>query len=138
MPDQTDEKVLAERSTKETEALPVPISREATFARMAADSVLVIDRGPDVELSLLIHERSPTEMLPEPDSAFVNLDGEFTMKLNLVEIGKVRISAATSINLAMNILHSNIQAERLNIDGFKKSIDDMIENASGAGKATAE
>lgn len=105
------------------------ISRDPSFVRLSPDSGLVVDRGPDLEISLLIHERRPSQMKPEPDSPFTELDGEFSMSVNIVEIGKVRLLPNASVNIAMNILHSNIQAGRVNVEGFRKSIEDMIKSA---------
>lgn len=110
----------------------IPISREPSFVRLTADSTLVVDRGPDMEISLLIHERAPKHMTTDENRSFVELDGEFGMELNLVEIGKLRMLPPTAVNLAMNILHSNVQAGRLNLEGFRNSIDEMLEEAGEA------
>lgn len=114
----------------------IPITRENSFARLTADSTLAVDRGPDVEVSLLVHERTPVGIKPEPESAFVNLDGEFAMRFSVVEIGKVRLSHSTSVNLAMNLLQQSIAAGHVNREGFDKAVSEMWGTAMSQSEET--
>ena len=112
----------------------LPISRDRNFVRLTADDVVVVDRGPDLELSFLIHERFPTEISPE-DGLFGTLDGDYLMKAGISEIGKVRLQPNAAVSLAMNILDTSASAGRINIPAFMSAIERMVASAEEAEQA---
>lgn len=103
--------------------IAVPIERDANFVRISADAALVIDRGFGHELSFVVHG-------PDPETQFVDENGTLvsvSLQPSFTEVGRVRLTAPTALQMAMTVIEQSIERGRIEIEGFREAVNDMLD-----------
>lgn len=124
-------------ASKVSRPTSIEIVREATFVRLTADNAILVDRGDDVEISLIVHEKRVFSRDLSGDAPLAMAGGKYNLGPSLVEIGKVRITPEVAVNLAMSILAEAIESDRINLEAFKDTIQSMIETSPEVKPPTA-
>lgn len=108
------------------------ISREPGFQHFAADDILVLNLGHDLEFAFFRRGGRFVERFLE--------DGEdednFTYRSDrsLAEVARVRMNAASCQYFAFNLLAHIVQDKELDLSAFKTNIDRLYQIAEEARK----
>lgn len=106
------------------------IVRDANFVRMVADQVVVMDFGRDIEFALL-SINNPVIGISQVQGESGEVIGEkIESRREWLEAGRVRMPPVVALNAAMNVISRMIADDQLDVDALRKSIEEMIENAS--------
>lgn len=131
---------------EDEEIATLPIVRDPTFVRITADQTLVIDRGSEVEIAMLVQG-------PDPIS-FGNggkRDGKMhyrvQMSASYSEVARIRMDHEPAVGMAMNIVRQNLEAGRIDVAAFRAAMialadehevhDDENANATSEGSTGA-
>jgi len=99
------------------------IVRDSRFVRISPEVVYVYDRGPDIQLSLI--ELGPMPVHVRDD------DGGTGSRVRFVpgrtEIGRVILAPPISLQMAMQIIEHNLEANRLQLPAFKNAMIAMFD-----------
>lgn len=112
----------------------LPIARDANFVRIAADDIIVVHRGRDVQISLIAEGPEPSaQALPGgQQSGFaiqeVQVVGSFT------EIARVGLPPATAFSMAMNIVETALAAGNVPIGPFRERFLAMLDEHDKVGE----
>lgn len=127
----------------EADSEGIPIIRDPSFVRLAPDMTLIIDRGRDIEIAMLVQGPDPAFQAAGKTLTESYEMSETRMRASYSEIGRVRLTAGQTLNLAMNVIEANLKAGRVNVVGFRTALEALLaafsdESDTPVGPASSE
>lgn len=105
----------------------LPITRDASFVRIVADDIIVVHRGGDVRISLIVEGPEPMKQsLPgKRENGFVVQ--EVQMAPSFTEIARVGLPSGIAFSMAMNIIEAAVEARSIKIEMLRKRFLAMLD-----------
>lgn len=115
-----EDQVVGEESPADERSEPVPIVRDPTFVRLAADLTYVMDREGQMEIALIVDGPDPVAFSPGRNATRVKMAASFS------EVARLRIDFGPAMNMAMNIIERNLNGGRVNVPAFRAAFEALI------------
>jgi hypothetical protein len=119
----------SEEAPREEEALQV--IKDQTFSRSAADKVIVVVLGRDLELSLLQFSPSITSIQDAGDSEELKMGGVWN------EVHRARMDWGTAVTSAMHIIERGIYLDRVKPEAVLAAVQSLVD-AKSSGKGDSD
>lgn len=137
----TTKQSTAPRSNRPKPRIDIPVERDTNFARITADTTVVVTRQRDVQITLLVRETVPTAFGQSAASKLPGASNSQKVELTntITELGRVRLNPAAAFNMAMTIISDAVASGRLTDSFVRKAVIGMLDHhASESENSDAE
>jgi hypothetical protein len=114
-------------------AIPAPVVRDGTFARLVVDNALASFLGRDVEVSILAMGHEITKM------GIVDGNADVETRAVISELARLRMAPATALTLSLNLIAVLLGAKLVNadelLDRVRNLADQSVKLNAGANEA---